>query len=59
MFTTFLIGTALTVGLVLLVLLVQPKPAADVRAERLPFVGMALAGLLAVLALVGGLVVAG
>ena len=59
MFETFLIGTALTVGLVLLVLLVQPRPLADVRAERLPFVGMALAALLAVLALVGGLAVSG
>lgn len=59
MFTTFLIGTLLVVGLVMLVLLVQPKPANDVRADRLPYVGMALAGLLAVLALVGGLAVSG
>lgn len=57
MFSTFLIGTALVVGLIMLVLLVQPKPGRDVKAERLPYVGMALAALLAALAFIGGLAV--
>lgn len=58
MFTTFLIGTALTVGVVMLALLVQPKPKAD-RAADMPYVGVTLAILLAALALVGGLAVSG
>jgi hypothetical protein len=58
MFNTFLIGTALVTGLILLVLLVQPKPATDVGADKLPYVGMTLAFLLAVLAIIGGLAVA-
>jgi len=59
MFSTFLIGTLLLSVLVLLVLLVQPRPADDVRSDRLPFVGMTLAILLAVLAFFGGLAVSG
>ncbi len=59
MFSSFLIGTLLVSVLVLLVLLVQPKPAQDLRADRLPYVGITLAALLALLAFVGGLAVGG
>jgi hypothetical protein len=56
MFSTFLLGTLLITSLVMLVLLVSPRPGDDVRITRLPFVGIVLFLILAILALVTGVV---
>lgn len=57
MFNTFLLGTLLLTSLVMIVLLVSPRPNDDVRTERLPLVGLMLFLLLALLALVGGVAI--
>lgn len=49
MFAEFLIGIVLLSSLILLVLLVQPKPNDDIRTDRLPFIGTGMILLVAVL----------
>ena len=58
MFSTFLIGVLLMTSLVMVVLLVAPQPDRDVRATRLPWLGVVLFLLWAVLAVFGGFAVA-
>lgn len=59
MFGTFLLGTVLMTSLVMVVLLVAPRPNQDIRADRLPVIGALLMLLLAFLAIVGGFAVLG
>lgn len=58
MFLTFLIGTLALSVLVLIALLVQPRADAGDRHDTPPYVGMTLAVLFAILAVLGGLAVA-
>ncbi len=58
-FIVFLLGTLLLSSLALLVLLVAPRPFDDVRADRMPYVGAAVAVLLLVLGFIGGVSLAG
>jgi hypothetical protein len=58
MFSTFLLGTLLMTSLVMLVLLVSPRPGDDLRITRLPFVGIVLFLLLVLVALITGVAAA-
>ncbi|MGB0653492.1 MAG: hypothetical protein ACPGQL_09860 [Thermoplasmatota archaeon] len=54
MFTELLIGILLLTSLVLLVLLVRPRPNDDIRAAGLPLIGLVATILIAALALLAG-----
>lgn len=58
MFGTFLLGLLLMTSLVMVVLLVAPRPNQDIRADRLPVVGVLVMLLLAFLAVLGGFAIA-
>lgn len=59
MFSEFLLGIVLVTSLVMIVLLVAPRPNSDIKSSRLPYVGVLLFLLMAFLALVGGFAIAG
>lgn len=54
MFSEFLLGIVLMTSLVMVVLLVAPRPNSDIKSSRLPLVGALVFLLIAFLALLGG-----
>jgi hypothetical protein len=58
MFGAFLLGTLLMTSLIMIVLLVAPRPNEDIRSDRLPVVGVLLLLLLTFLGILGGFAVA-
>lgn len=54
MFSEFLLGIVLMTSLVMIVLLVAPRPNSDIKSSRLPYIGALVFLLLAFIAVVGG-----
>lgn len=57
MFASFLLGVLLMTSLVMVVLLVAPRPNRDIRADRLPVLGVLVVLLITFLAILGGFAV--